>query len=102
MKFIDLPGMDARIELAKSRVWATIYGEDSEIHSEHMLEIAASAEYLGRNDFHSGNNISGMFAGEPILIKLWLQGGEASALIEEMSHCDYCCDGSGDPCPTHG
>lgn len=102
MKFIGLHGIDARVELARCRILAIIYGEDSEIYSEQMLEVALSTEYLGRSDFFSGLDIPGMFAGEPILINLWLQGYDASALIEEMRHCDYCSDASGDPCPTHG
>lgn len=94
--------METRVELAKCRIFAIIYGENSEIHSEQMSEVALSAEYLGRSDFFSGRDIPGMFAGEPIVINLWLQGYEASALSEEMRHCDYCSDASGDPCPEHG
>lgn len=102
MKLIELPGMEARVELAKARILATIYGEGSEMHSEQMMEVAISAECLGRNDFYSGDAMPGMFAGEPVLIKLWNQGYDASALMDEMGDCEHCNDGSGDPCPMHG
>ncbi len=95
-----LRGLNDRLIYAKNKaLLAAGVIDRSDEEWWYLLEVEVPAQ--GRADFYAGiEETPSMYAGEPDLFNAHVDGWNAAAELEEMSHCPDC--QTGDPCPVHG